>query len=86
MKLINPKDNEGDIVDDIPPNLWQVGDIVSRDGTDEQEIIKIEYKRDLMTVKCIKEPVAFENAEPWCKLGEEENNLIRRYTFVRGKL
>ena len=86
MKLINLKDNEIEIVNDIPSNLWQIGDIVSRDGTDEQEILEIGHNDIIMTVRCIKEPIPFEENEPWCKLGTEESNLVRRYSFVRGKL
>jgi len=57
---------------------WKIGDIVSRDGTDEQEIIDIDYEWMCMTVKCIKEP-----KEKWIKKGETEFNLIRRYSLVR---
>lgn len=60
------------------PNLWQVGDIISRDGSDEQEILYINEARDLVEVKCIKAP-----DEPWCCLGEIETNLHARYSFVR---
>lgn len=56
---------------------WLPGDIVSRDGTDEHEIIENESK-DLLTVKCIKAPDI-----PWTELGELETNTARRYHFVR---
>lgn len=62
---------------------WQPGDIVTRDGSDEQEIISIDYGTCCMTVKCIKEPMAFDGFDPWCRVGDEEFNLISRYDFVR---
>jgi hypothetical protein len=62
----------------LPPEAWQRGDIVTRDGTDEHEIIEIDEWADLMTVRCVKEP-----HDPWAKIGEEERNLVRRYDFVR---
>lgn len=69
---------------DLPVELWQVGDIVSRDGNDEQEIVSFNDARDLIEVKCIKEPPVYEGGtEPWCRLGDLENNLTRRYSFVR---
>ena len=58
---------------------WEVGDIVTRDGMDEQEVIEISNMGTLI-VKCIKEPM-----DSWCKLGDEEMNLTSRYLFVRGK-
>lgn len=63
---------------------YEVGDIVTRDGTDEHEILEIDYDWITMTVKCIKEPKIWEGSdEPWIKLGEEESNLIRRYELIR---
>lgn len=59
---------------------FKVGDIVSRDGTDEHEIIDIDYGYMCMTVKCIKEPKI-----KWIKKGETEFNLMRRYSFKRSK-
>jgi hypothetical protein len=54
------------------------GDIVSRDGSDEQEVIGIDNDWGQITVKCIKEPKS-----GWCKLGDVETNLARRYTLIR---
>lgn len=69
---------------DLPESCWQVGDIVSRDGNDEQEILSFNESRDLIEVKCIKEPPIYEGSdEPWCRLGDVEHNLTRRYSFVR---
>lgn len=56
---------------------FQVGDIVTRDGTDEHEVI--EADDDLcIRVRCTKAP-----REPWTEVGEEEFNLARRYELVR---
>lgn len=73
-RLVSPKLCEGAIPDD----LWQVGDIVTRDGTDEHEILSFHAGRDIFDVKCIKEP-----SDTWAKVGEIETNLVRRYSFVR---
>lgn len=60
--------------------LWKVGDIVTRDGTDEHMIVEMcgSYQSDCMVVRCTKEP-----SRPWAKVGEEEENLLRRYSWVR---
>lgn len=67
---------------------WEMGDIVSRDGTDEHEIIDISepekrWELDVMTVRCIKEPVPFDDGRIWARIGEEESNTLCRYRFVR---
>ena len=56
---------------------FKVGDIVTRDGTDRHRVIDITEGWDGMTVLCIKEP-----ASGWCKVGDEEYNLCRRYEFA----
>ncbi len=60
-----------------------VGDIVSRDGSDLHRVIEI-VTEDLIVVECIREPEGWLNDdgtrdEPWCRLGEIERNLTRRY-------
>lgn len=68
----------------VPEELWKAGDIVTRDGNDEHEILEINEPRDLISVVCVKEPPIYEGSdEPWTKLGETEDNLTRRYDFVR---
>lgn len=68
----------------LPPEAWQVGDIVSRDGNDEHEILEIDEWAEMLLVRCVKEPPIYEGGdEPWTKLGEDEYNLVRRYEFVR---
>ncbi|UYO50318.1 hypothetical protein KQX64_07010 [Rhodopseudomonas palustris] len=69
-----------------------VGDIVTRDGTDLHRVIgtngTAEYAPDLIDVVCIKEPEGLLNEdgvtrdEPWTRLGEIESNLAARYTLV----
>jgi hypothetical protein len=63
------------ILDDLR-HLWQVGDIVTRDGTDEHEIVGI--SEDMLDLVCIKEP-----DDKWIAVGERDSNLTRRYSFVR---
>jgi len=57
---------------------FQAGDIVTRDGTDEHEVIKAEPGDNCMTVRCVKRPT-----DGWCEVGDEEFNLTRRYELVR---
>lgn len=59
-------------------NKFQVGNIVSRIGTDEQEVLDIGFAGDSFLVRCIKEP-----HDGFCSVGDEEWNLPRRYEFVR---
>jgi hypothetical protein len=65
------------------PGWFMVGDLVSRDGTDLQEVIETneedapDYPPDLITVRCIRAPM-----DGWCTVGEEESNLARRYNLV----
>jgi len=68
---------------DLGDKKYEVGDIVTRDGTDEHEILTIDYDYGLILVKCIKEPFAEKGEEPWISLGETEHNLIRRYSLVK---
>lgn len=63
---------------------FQKGDIVTRDGTDLQKILEIDD--DLMLVECVRAPLGWLNddgtrGEPWCKVGEQEWNLPRRYSY-----
>lgn len=62
---------------------WAVGDIISRDGTDEQRIVSIDFEYGVVYVTCVKEPAVGDSGGPWCEVGDEDSNLIRRYTFVR---
>ena len=65
---------------------FKVGDIVTRDGSDRQEITEINDAGDLITVVCVGEPAWFNDGDtlhaPWCRLGEEEQNMAWRYTYA----
>jgi hypothetical protein len=70
-----------DLIDgSIPMSLWRAGDIVTRDGTDEHVIVEMvgNDPTDCVLVRCVKEP-----SEPWTKVGDKENNLLRRYSWLR---
>ncbi len=64
-------------------NKIEVGDIVTRDGTDEKIILEIDEDYFMLTVKCIKEPKIFYGDEAWIKIDETESNLVRRYKLLR---
>ncbi|MDO9442562.1 MAG: hypothetical protein Q7T73_16875, partial [Beijerinckiaceae bacterium] len=68
---------------------FKVGDIVTRDGTDRQRVVETDGDTPptTITVECIKEPLGWLNddgtrEEPWCKIGEREFNLARRYSYA----
>lgn len=54
---------------------FSVGDVVTRDGTDEHLIYGVDMNIDVI---CIKAP-----SLPWTKYGETESNSPWRYTLVR---
>lgn len=62
---------------------YEVGDVVTRDGTDEHVIEDIEYDFMTITVRCTKEPWHEECNEPWTRIGEVEPNIIRRYSLIK---
>ncbi len=53
------------------------GDVVTRDGTDEQEVLWTDEEGYALEVRCIKAP-----ASGWCQIGDKETNLARRYELV----
>ena len=55
-----------------------IGDIVTRDGSDEHEVIIADDGFNVIRVRCIKAPEM-----PWAVVGDEEDNLSRRYQLVR---
>lgn len=66
--------------------MFKAGDIVTRDGTDRHRIMEIDDHFGNMLVECIKEPLGWLNedgtrGEPWCKIGDQEWNLVRRYSY-----
>ena len=62
-------------------STFSVGDIVSRDGTDEHEIEEIIDDGSLLTVRCIKAPQS-----NWTWVGDTHSNTSWRYTLVRKAL
>ena len=56
---------------------FQPGDVVTRGGDDRHRVESVTEDGYAMTVVCIKAPAA-----GWCKVGEEEYNLCRRYSFA----
>ena len=60
---------------------FKKGDIVTRDGSDEHEVIIVDDGFNTIRVKCIKSPDM-----PWTSIGDEEDNLTRRYQLVRKNL
>lgn len=61
----------------MPEEIFQVGDLVSRDGTDVQRVTKADDGYGCIIVVCVKAPVG-----GWCKVGDEEHNISRRYSFA----
>jgi len=59
-------------------NMFKVGDIVTRDGTDRHEVIIGQDEWPTIRVRCIKAPVL-----PWTSIGTEEDNLARRYQLIK---
>ena len=70
----------------ITGTKFEIGDVVTRGGDDRQKIIDIGDVGDMIEVECVKEPLGWLNddgtrEEPWCKIGDREWNLTRRYRF-----
>lgn len=61
----------------VHPADFKVGDVITRSGDDRQRVLSIAHEWGIMEVQCIKAP-----ASGWCKVGENESNLISRYSFV----
>ena len=57
---------------------FKIGDIVTRIGTDRQEIIEKNESGDLITVKCIK--ASHDGAH---KIGDIEANIPWRYDLIK---
>lgn len=58
-------------------DLFEVGDIVSRDGTDRHEVIAVSERGQMIEARCIAAPES-----GWCQVGDVESNLARRYSKV----
>lgn len=59
------------------PETFQGGDLVTRDGTDVQRVIYVNEDGTAIEVECVKAP-----SSGWCKVGEREYNMARRYDFA----
>jgi hypothetical protein len=62
---------------------WQINDIVSRIGTDEQVIKEINHEFQTLTVEVIKADDPDEKRQSVFAVGDEEINMMDRYLFVR---
>ncbi len=56
---------------------FEVGDLVTRDGTDVHRVLYVQPDQHSMEVVCVKAPES-----GWCKVGDKEFNLCRRYDFA----
>lgn len=74
-----PRDQSVFIAPELPV-AFLVGDIVTRDGSDEHEVMETEPGYGFIKVRCTKRP-----ASGWCEVGDIEDNVMRRYTFVRAR-
>ncbi|MEL6061894.1 MULTISPECIES: hypothetical protein [unclassified Methylobacterium] len=76
-----PAPVEGALVDRFGNRFFKVGDLVTRDGTDIHRVVEHNgsdgYAPDAFTVVCVKAP-----AGGWCKVGDEEFNICRRYEWI----
>ena len=75
------------LCDDFGEIAFQIGDLVTRDGTDVQKVIEADEGFGRITVECVKEPLGVlledgSRSEPWCRVGHRESNLSRRYDFA----
>lgn len=67
---------------------FKVGDLVTQDGTDVHRVVEVHDGGQCITVECIKEPLGYleedgiTRSEPWCRIGEQEFNMARRYDFA----
>ncbi|MCT8000580.1 hypothetical protein NZL82_01670 [Sphingomonas sanguinis] len=70
------------------PAPFKAGDLVTRDGTDLQRVVRVNPFGDLLDVECVHEPLGYlldehgTRDKPWCRVGDIESNLARRYSLV----
>ncbi|MEE7463631.1 hypothetical protein MFUR16E_21555 [Methylobacterium fujisawaense] len=71
----------GRLTDAYGNRFFEVGDLVTRDGTDIHRVVSHNgspgHAPDGFTVVCVKAP-----AGGWTEVGEEEFNVCRRYEWV----
>jgi hypothetical protein len=73
-------------LDWITGTKFEIGDIVTRSGDDLHRVIEIGGDGSNVLVECIRAPLGWLNEdgsrdEPWCQVGEREDNLARRYSY-----
>lgn len=68
--------NVADQASDSEPK-FKVGDLVTRDGTDVQRVLEVDDDYFCIKVECIRAPLS-----GWCRVGEIESNLSRRYDYA----
>lgn len=56
---------------------FEVGDLVSRDGSDIHRVLYVQEDRNCMEVVCVRAPTS-----GWCKVGDTEFNMCRRYEYA----
>ena len=56
---------------------FQIGDLVTRDGTDVHRVIEVTDCGVAITVVCVKPPDG-----GWCEVGETEFNMAGRYVYA----
>lgn len=56
--------------------MFAVGDYVTRDGTDIHRVVDA-WGGDTIKVVCVRAP-----KHAWCRVGDEETNMARRYRFI----
>ncbi len=65
------------------------GDLVTRDGTDLQRVSNVGPSGDYIDVICLYEPLGYlledgiSRGEPWCRVGDTEGNMARRYSLIQ---
>lgn len=71
-------------LDWITGTKFEIGDIVTRDGSDRQRVLDIGEHGDQMLVECIRAPLGYRNedgslGEPWCEIGDQGRGCPQRF-------
>lgn len=56
---------------------FALGELVTRDGSDVQQVVEVDQGYGSIMVECLKAPDS-----GWCKVGEREHNMAGRYTRI----
>jgi hypothetical protein len=60
---------------------FRVGDLVTREGTDLHRVLSLTEDSYAGEFECVQAPET-----GWCKVGDIEHNVTRRYAFASGPL